>query len=96
LIAVLVALGRDPYRARQAALKADWAKRSVRFGSMLSKKSLAADSIAQNKEFQNPKSRVVESKFFTGAYSEKIFFCSLAKIVSRLYRSKAVLPLMPA
>jgi hypothetical protein len=35
------------------------------------KKSAATTSIAQNGEFQNPKGRVLESKFSTQAYFEK-------------------------
>jgi hypothetical protein len=43
----------------------------VRFGSMLLKKSPATGSMAQNGEFQNPKGRVLESKFSTESYFEK-------------------------
>jgi len=60
-----------------------------RNGSILLKKSPATGSIAQNGEFQNPKGRVLESKFFTEAYFEKIFFGPVAKNVFQQYRSKA-------
>jgi hypothetical protein len=49
----------------------DRAARDVRFWQILLKKSPATGSMAQNGEFQNPKGRVLESKFSTEAYFEK-------------------------
>jgi hypothetical protein len=69
---------------------------------MLLKKSPASRSIARNGEFQNPKGRVLESKFPIGAYFDENLLrargqnrFSTASVISGHYRASVSCPLYP-